>query len=74
MTVDGKLDVPALYGLDRPDVAKAFNNPKFRYSGYIATFSSSILGRGDHTISLKIVSKDGKHYYLPALVVFLTVK
>jgi hypothetical protein len=64
-TIDGKLDIPALYGLDRPDVAKAFDNPKFRHSGFMATFSSRILGRGEHALGLKIVARDGRGYYRP---------
>jgi hypothetical protein len=65
VTIDGKLDIPALYGLDRPDVAKAFDNPKFRHSGFMATFSSRILGRGEHALGLKIVARDGRGYYRP---------
>ena len=65
VTIDGKLDIPAYYGLDRPDVAKAFDNPKFRHSGFMATFSSRILGRGEHTLGLKIVARDGRGYYRP---------
>jgi len=63
ITIDGTLDLPALYGVDRPDVAAAFSNPHFEYSGYIATFSSFILPKGRHTISLKIVLLNGPYFY-----------
>jgi hypothetical protein len=63
ITIDGNLDLPTLYGVDRPDVASALGNPHFEYSGYIATFSSLILPKGQHTISLKIVALNGPYFY-----------
>lgn len=71
--IDDKNIVPVFYGLDRPDVADRFSNTNFRLSGYVATFSSSILGKGVHSISLKIVSKDGHHYYDQRQVLSLIV-
>jgi hypothetical protein len=73
ITVDGKLDIPALYGLDREDVANAFKNPNFRYSGFVASFASSILSKGTHTLSLKIVAADGIHFYYAQQVASLSV-
>jgi len=73
ITIDGRIDIPTLYGLDRQDVANYFKNPNFRFAGYIATFSSSILSEGEHTISLKIVSKDGIHYYYLEQILYLMV-
>jgi hypothetical protein len=63
--IDGRMNIPALYGLDRPDVSEKFKNPAFRFSGFIATFSSSIIKKGVHTLSIEIVAKDGEHYYHP---------
>ena len=63
VTFDGKIDVPALYGLERPDVAQALGTPQFEFSGFWVSFSSSILTQGEHTVSLKIVSWDGLYYY-----------
>ena len=74
ITIDGRIDIPTLYGLDRQDVANYFKNSNFRFSGYIATFSSSILSEGEHIISLKIVSEDGVHYYHQEQVLYLVVK
>jgi hypothetical protein len=56
ITINRSLDAPTLYGGDRPDVALALGNPDFEFSGFIATFSSSILPKGQYTISLKIVA------------------
>jgi len=74
ITIDGRIDIPVLYGLDREDVVNYFKNPNYRFSGYIATFSSSVLSEGAHTVSLKIVSKDGVHYYQPEQILYLAVK
>ena len=73
ITIDGSIDIPCLYGRDRKDVAKAYRNPKFRFSGFMSTFSSSILSKGKHTISLKIVSKDRIHFYQPEQIFCILV-
>ncbi|MDH5780084.1 MAG: hypothetical protein OEZ29_05770 [Candidatus Bathyarchaeota archaeon] len=71
--IDDKNIVPVFYGIDRPDVANNFGNTNFRASGYIATFSFSVLGKGVHSISLKIVSKDRHYYYDQGQVLSLIV-
>jgi hypothetical protein len=61
--IDDEIHIPVIYGLDRPDVASSLKNPNFRFSGFMATFSFSILGMGKHSVSLEIVSKSGNYYY-----------
>jgi len=73
ITIDGSIDIPCLYGRDRQDVAEAYRNSKFRLSGFVATFGSSILSKGKHTISLKIVSKDRIHFYQPEQTYYVLV-
>jgi hypothetical protein len=73
VTIDGRIDIPTLYGLDRQDVAAAYGNPRYRFSGYMATFPSEILTVAEHTISIKIVSKDGLHYCTSGVLVRLIV-
>lgn len=63
ITIDDELNIPTLYGLDRPDVANAYNNKNFRYSGFRASFASSILDEGPHNFTIKIVSTEGDGYY-----------
>jgi hypothetical protein len=63
ITIDDELNIPTIYGLDRPDVANAYNNKNYRYSGFRASFASSILDEGPHNFTIKIVSKDGDGYY-----------
>jgi hypothetical protein len=73
VNVDGRIDIPTLYGLDRPDAVAASKDPNFRFSGYIASFSSSYLSPGQHTIRLKIVTQDRGHFYLTAELVSLII-
>lgn len=65
VTIDGQVDICAYYGLDRPDVSDSLKNPRFRFSGYRAVLPSSILKKGFHVLSIKIVAKDGRGYYYP---------
>lgn len=74
ITIDDRIDIPALYGLSSPGVFRDFKNPNLRFSGYMATFSSSILDKGAHTLSIKIVTKDGKGYYWPKRTVDLLIE
>jgi len=60
--VDGRI-YPAYYGLDRPDVAKYYDNGNYRYSGYVGYIRFSDMGIGVHDIEIKILSKDKKTYY-----------
>jgi len=72
LVIDDSHIIPTVYGLAKPDVASHFNNRNFRLSGFVATFSSSILCNGEHDLTLKIVSKDRRCYYqkqLASLVV-----
>ena len=63
IVIDDEMNIPSIYGLDRPDVADAYENKNFRYSGFRASFASSILIDGPHSFAIKIVSKDGRGYY-----------
>jgi hypothetical protein len=74
ITIDGRTDIPALYAVDRRDVADYFKNPGYRFSGYVASFATSVLGEGQHILSLKIVTADKTAYYQPDLKITLEVR
>lgn len=63
VSVDGRKDVPTIYGSDRHDVADVLSSSHYRYSGFWASFATSVLGKGQHTLSLKIVTSDKEGYY-----------
>lgn len=62
VSIDGRIDVPAVPGGDRPDVAQVFKNPNYDKAGFIGYVRTSLLTVGEHTLELKIVSKDGSGY------------
>jgi hypothetical protein len=60
VVTDGQ-PVWAHYGLARPDVAAAFNNPSYEMSGFSATILE--LPPGLHTLELRILTLDGRSFY-----------
>lgn len=74
ITVDGQEDIPAFYGVDRPDVAASYQNSHYRFSGFLASFPVSTLGDGQHTLSLKIVTADISGYYVSEQIIILEVR
>jgi len=64
--VDGTTTFQASYGIDRPDVAAVLKNDAYRRSGFSATFPTSTLTPGRHTITIKIIAADLKSYYAPS--------
>jgi len=64
--VDGTLR-PAMYGLERPDVAAHFGDSAYRPSGFTA-FASG--GTGPHALSVRILAADRSCYYAtPAIAI-----
>lgn len=74
VSVDRKIDIPAFYGIERPDVANAFKDDKYHFSGFSASFAVSILKKGRHTLSLKIINAAKNGYYEPDKNINLIVK
>ena len=74
VTIDDNLEIPAIYGLDRKDVANHFQNKRYRFSGFSASFATSILKKKLHTVSFKIVTTDKKAYYTPNQKITLEIK
>ena len=62
VNINGKL-YPAVYGLDRPDVAKAYEIPAYRLSGFKAFIPLADIGKGEHTMTLKVYTNDKKNYF-----------
>lgn len=74
INVDGQKDYPAFYGLDRPDIAAFFGGSSYQLSGYFASFATSLLEKGPHTLSLKIVTADKAGYYASEGKIYLEIK
>jgi hypothetical protein len=73
LSIDGKTDIPTFYGDDRKDVAYGFKNKNYRYSGFSSSLDISSLSKGQHTLSIKVVTADKKGYYQPDQRVVFTI-
>jgi hypothetical protein len=74
INVDGQMDLPSLYGIDRKDVSNYYHESNYRYTGFYASFATSGLNKGQHVLSLKIVTADMKGYYQPDQTYVVEVK
>jgi hypothetical protein len=72
--LDEQLVIPALYGLDRPDVAAHFRNERYKSSGFSVFFAASALEKGRHTLSLKVIAADRRGYYDTGYKAILEIK
>jgi hypothetical protein len=66
IVIDGKIEVPALYGLPRPDVAEVHGNDAFLRSGFSGEIETDDLAAGLHTAECRVLSRDGRGAYLTA--------
>jgi hypothetical protein len=63
VSIDARIDVPAVPGGDRPDVARLLKKPSYGTAGFIGYVRTSVLTVGEHDLELKIVSQDDKSYW-----------
>lgn len=52
----------AQYGIDRPDVAERLGNQGYRLSGFQCELPIGNLAKGYHTLTVRVVSADGKSF------------
>lgn len=57
--VDGKIAGKAVYGISRPDVAKAYPDYKNRNAGYQYTLDTRKLSTGRHTLQIRATENGG---------------
>jgi anaerobic magnesium-protoporphyrin IX monomethyl ester cyclase len=74
ISINGERDIMAFYGLDRPDVATHFKNSRYRFSGFSASFRTSLLDKGKNILSVKVITADRNGYYAPQLKIILDVR
>jgi hypothetical protein len=74
ITVDGKIQIATLYGLERPDIANDLGNPNLSSSGFLASFSSSVFSFGNHTMYLTIVTNGEQYVYQSTKTVDILVE
>ena len=71
--IDG-LDIRATYHQKRRDVAELQQNTNYFFSGFSVSFPISLIGKGKHTLSLKIVTSGKDGYYQPTQKIPFEVK
>ena len=74
INIDSAKDIKAIYGQTRPDVGEYFKTKSYINSGFKAYLPSTVLGKGRHTLALKIISADRQSYYMPAQRIYIEVK
>jgi hypothetical protein len=57
---------PTIYGADRGDVVEYFKRQGYLQSGFVAVIPAGQIGKGQHTIALRVVSSEGQCYYQAA--------
>lgn len=63
----------ANYGGERPDIAKIHNNPKYLKSKFYINIPTSTLGKGIHTVKIKVMASDKSGYYISNWVAQLNI-
>ncbi len=54
---------PATYGTHRDDVAQYFRQPNYRDTGFTATIPANAIPPGEHFLSIRVVTADGRCYF-----------
>jgi hypothetical protein len=73
VVIDGKPSVTT-YGGERPDIAKALNNPKYLKSQFYAEVPTSVIGSGLHELKFRVIASDRSGYYESGIVAKLDIK
>jgi hypothetical protein len=71
--IDGK-PYTAVHGGERPDIAKALNNPKYLKSQFYAAIPTAEIGVGQHEVKFRVIASDKSGYYESDWVAKLDVK
>lgn len=64
----------AIYGGERPDIAKALNNPKYLKSQFYVEVPITKVGAGLHDLKMRVISADKSGYYESDLIAKLNIK
>ena len=71
--IDGK-PFATTHGGERPDIAKALNNPKYLKSQFYVAVPTTAIGSGLHELKIRVVSSDKSGYYESGLLLKLDIK
>ena len=51
------------YGMPRADVADSLKEPAYAKSGFVAAFPASLVGSGEHVVSIRFIAADHSSYF-----------
>jgi hypothetical protein len=71
--IDGKPYV-ASYGGERPDIARALNNPKYLKSQFYVEVPTGAVVAGIHELKMRVIAADKSGYYESGVMAKLDVK
>ena len=54
---------PTTYGTHRNDVAEYFRRPNYRDTGFAAVIPANAIPLGEHWLSIRVVTADGRCYF-----------
>jgi hypothetical protein len=61
--IDELPSTPAVYGLERGDVAAALGAPQLAACGFTALVATAAMPAGPHALALRVVARDGRSFY-----------
>jgi hypothetical protein len=64
LTIDGRDDLPVQVGVYRPRLGGAIERRYRRWAGFSGSFGGFVLAPGEHILTVKVISDDGKHAYV----------
>ncbi len=62
IAIDG-MPFPSIHGSERRDVADYFKRPAYVASGFVAEVPADTLAKGNHALTVRVVSSKGECYY-----------
>lgn len=63
-----------VYGGERPDIAKAHNNPKYLKSQFYVNVPASAVAKGAHEVAVRVIASDRSGYYDSGAVAKIELK
>jgi hypothetical protein len=60
LVIDETIEINALYGLKRPDIAEAHENPDLERCGFTAEIRTDTLAPGRHSVKCFVIARDGR--------------
>ncbi len=74
LSIDGQTHIETRYGIPKPKIAERFKLKQYLKCGFALSIPVEKIGKGVHSIGIKVVSADKKNYYYPSKRILVDVK